>query len=86
MEEKRFSVAILGGGSRGLDTYANFMSKAGHFDIVAVCDVRPVRLEFAQEKYNVKMEWADTNNIDSINDLYEYKQYHHWNSLNVRKH
>ena len=56
MEEKRFSVAILGGGSRGLDTYANFMSKAGHFDIVAVCDVRPVRLEFAQEKYNVKKE------------------------------
>ena len=56
MEEKRFSVAILGGGSRGLDTYANFMNKTGHFDIVAVCDVRPVRLEFAQEKYNVKKE------------------------------
>ena len=56
MEEKRFSVAILGGGSRGLDTYANFMNKTGHFDIVAVCDVRPVRLEFAQEKYNVKKD------------------------------
>lgn len=56
MEEKRFSVAIIGGGSRGLDTYANFMNKTGHFDIVAVCDVRPVRLEFAQEKYNVKKE------------------------------
>ena len=24
-----------------------------------------------EEKYNVKMEWADTNNIDSINDLYD---------------
>lgn len=24
-----------------------------------------------EEKYNVKMEWADTNNIDSLNDLYE---------------
>ena len=56
MEEKRYSVAILGGGSRGLDTYANFMNKTGHFDIVAVCDVRPVRLEFAQEKYNVTKE------------------------------
>lgn len=56
MEEKRFSVAILGGGSRGLDTYANFMNKTGHFDIVAVCDVRPVRLELAHEEYNVKKE------------------------------
>ena len=56
MEEKRFSVAIIGGGSRGLDTYANFMNKTGHFDIVSVCDVRPIRLEFAQEKYNVKKE------------------------------
>ena len=54
MEEKRFSVAIIGGGSRGLDTYANFMTKTGHFKVVAVCDVRPVRLEFGQKTYGIK--------------------------------
>ena len=56
MEDKVFTVAILGGGSRGLDTYANFMTKTGHFKVVAVCDVRPVRLEFSQKTYGIKKE------------------------------
>ena len=56
MEEKIFTVAVLGGGSRGLDTYANFMRKNGHFETVAVCDVRQVRLDFAQKEYGVKKE------------------------------
>ena len=54
MGDKIFTVAILGGGSRGLDTYANFMTKTGHFKVVSVCDVRPVRLEFAQKTYGIK--------------------------------
>ena len=56
MEDKVFTVAVLGGGSRGLDTYAHFMTKSGHFVVNAVCDVRQVRLDFAQEKYGVKKE------------------------------
>lgn len=56
MEDKIFTVAVLGGGSRGLDTYANFMTKSGHFKVVALCDIRPVRLEFGQEKYGIKKE------------------------------
>ncbi len=53
MENKIFTVAILGGGSRGLDTYANFMTKTGHFVIKSVCDIRQVRLDLAIQKYNV---------------------------------
>lgn len=56
MRDKIFTVAVLGGGSRGLDTYANFMTKSGHFKVVALCDIRPVRLEFGQEKYGIKKE------------------------------
>ena len=56
MRDKIFTVAVLGGGSRGLDTYANFMTKSGHFKGVALCDIRPVRLEFGQEKYGIKKE------------------------------
>lgn len=56
MKDRVFTVAILGSGSRGLDTYANFMTKSGHFVIKAVCDVRQVRLGFAVEKYGVAKE------------------------------
>jgi len=56
MEDKVFTVAILGGGSRGLDSYSNFMVKSGHFLIKSVCDVRQVRLDLAINQYGVKKE------------------------------
>ena len=56
MAEKVFTVAVLGGGSRGLDTYANFMTKSGHFKVVAVCDVRQVRLDFAMKNFGIAKE------------------------------
>lgn len=56
MKEKIYTVAVLGCGSRGLDAYANFMTKSGHFKVVALCDVRSVRLEVGQERFGVKKE------------------------------
>ena len=56
MEDKVFTVAILGSGSRGLDTYANFMTQTKHFVIQAACDPRQVRLDLAHSKYGVSKD------------------------------
>ena len=56
MEEKILSVAIIGGGSRGLDSYAKAMTETGKFVIKAVCDIRQIRLDLANKKYHVAKE------------------------------
>ncbi len=56
MEDKVFTVAILGCGSRGLDTFARFMEPLPYYKVVAGCDFRQVRLDLAQNKYGVKPE------------------------------
>ena len=65
MEEKTFSVAVIGGGSRGLDSYSLCMRKSGHFKLVSVCDKRQVRLDFAQSEYGVdpKNCYLDENEL-----------------------
>jgi len=54
--EKKFTVAVIGCGSRGLDSYALCMEKHGGFEIVAACDTRQVKLDEATKRYNIKPE------------------------------
>lgn len=56
MKKKIYDVAILGCGSRGLDSYSRFMKETGLFKIVAGCDIRQVRLDLAMSEYGVKKE------------------------------
>lgn len=54
MEKKVFTVAVIGAGSRGLDSYTMFMHKHGGFKLVSVCDTRQVRLDLAVSQYGAK--------------------------------
>lgn len=56
MAEKVLTVAILGVGSRGGDSYGLLVNKDSQFDIVALCDKRQVRLDRYQRIFNVKEE------------------------------
>jgi len=56
MEKKVFTVAVIGCGSRGLDSYAMCMQKHGGFKIVAACDIRQVKLDLAIKEYGVNKE------------------------------
>ena len=56
MKKNMIKVAIIGGGSRGLDSYAKSMVKDGRYEINAVCDFRDVRLKIAHLQYGVKKE------------------------------
>jgi len=56
MEKKVFTVAVIGCGSRGLDSYSMCMKKHGGFQIVAACDIRQVKLDLASSEYGVKKE------------------------------
>lgn len=54
MEKKIFTVAILGVGARGANTYGwQIHDAADRFKIVALCDIRPERLEIFGEKFEV---------------------------------
>lgn len=47
---KKFTVSILGAGSRGVDTYGSFMAECSdRFQIVALCDINPEKLERAKK-------------------------------------
>ena len=50
---KKFTVSILGAGSRGVDTYGSFMQECGdRFQIVALCDIDPKKLERAKKIFS----------------------------------
>jgi len=54
MEKKIFTVAILGVGARGANAYGWQINDAtDRFNIVALCDIRPERLEIFGKKFNV---------------------------------
>ena len=54
MQNKIFTVAILGAGARGVDAYGwQFYEQKDKFKITAVCDVNPVRLHYAGDKFEV---------------------------------
>ena len=50
---KKLTVAIIGGGSRGIDAYANLMKKSNKYQVVSVCDSRNVRLELAKKEFKI---------------------------------
>ena len=55
MNEKIFSVAILGTGARGADVYGRIMAKFPEkFNIVSLCDIREERLSVFGEEFGVE--------------------------------
>ena len=48
------SVGLVGYGSMGAGTHCDYYQRSDKFDLVAVCDVTPERLELAREKYGVR--------------------------------
>ena len=53
--QKRFSVSIIGCGSRGCDVYGRiFSEQPDRFQIAALCDVRPERLERFGKLYGTR--------------------------------
>ncbi|MCQ2795183.1 MAG: Gfo/Idh/MocA family oxidoreductase [Bacilli bacterium] len=50
---KRLTVAIIGGGSRGIDAYATLMSQSDKYKVVSICDYRDVRLALAKKEFNI---------------------------------
>lgn len=57
MEKKIFTVAILGAGARGVDAYGwQLYEQSDRFKIVAICDMNPVRLAYAGNKFDVPEE------------------------------
>lgn len=55
--QKKFTVAIIGVGSRGGDAYGSIMmTRKDEFEIVALCDKKPERLEVFGEKFGVEKE------------------------------
>ncbi|MCQ2742893.1 MAG: Gfo/Idh/MocA family oxidoreductase [Bacilli bacterium] len=69
MDKKIFTVAIIGCGSRGLDSYAMSMVKHGGFKIAAACDIRQVKLDLAMSEYGV----AEENCFLDENDFFKKK-------------
>jgi predicted dehydrogenase len=57
MANKIYTVAILGIGGRGGDTYGSLMADMPEkWDIVALCDLKPDRLEAFAERFGVAKE------------------------------
>jgi predicted dehydrogenase len=57
MENKIFTVAIIGVGARGVDAYGwQLYDAKNKFKIVALCDINPVRLAYGGEKFDVPAE------------------------------
>ena len=54
--KKVLTVAILGAGSRGADSYGKLMNEDPRFKIVALCDIRKTKIDRFQEVFNVPQE------------------------------
>lgn len=65
MKEKIITVAILGLGSRGADSYGQLLNKDPRFNIVAICDLRKDKVERFKAEFNV-----NANNC--FTDEYEF--------------
>ncbi len=61
MEDKVISVAILGCGSRGADSYGLYLNKDPRFDIVSLCDIRKIKVDRFKKEFNVKDEMCFTD-------------------------
>ncbi len=71
MENKIFSVAILGVGGRGGDSYGKIMNgMTGRYKIVSLCDLRPERLSRFGEKFGV----AESERFTDENEFFAKKR------------
>ena len=70
MDNKVLTVAIIGAGSRGADSYGMIILKDPRFKIVAVCDVRQVRLNTCKERFGVE----DKNLFLDENEFFKEKR------------
>ena len=68
---KILTIAILGAGSRGADSYGKLMNEDPRFKIVALCDVRQGKLDRFQEVFGVAQE----NCFLDENDFFKTKLY-----------
>lgn len=65
--DKRMTIAILGLGSRGLETYAKIIPKyADKMELTAVADIIPERVEEAKRVYGLKQENCFFNAEDML--------------------
>ena len=63
---KKITFAIAGCGSRGMNTYAKCLEKqTDRAELVAVADIRPDRVQYAAEKYNIPADKC----FDSVESL-----------------
>ena len=51
--ERVLTVAIIGAGSRGADSYGKIMNEDPRFKIVSVCDNRQVKLDAVKERFKI---------------------------------
>ena len=51
--ERVLTVAIIGAGSRGADSYGKIMNEDPRFKIVSVCDKRQVKLDAVKERFKI---------------------------------
>ena len=71
MEKKIFTVAIIGAGARGVDAYGwQFYDAKDKFKITAICDINPVRLEYASNRFDVPKE----NRFATEEEFFEAKR------------
>lgn len=62
MSNKIYTVAILGCGSRGADTYGSrAMRKPDEFKITDLCEISPIRLEEIRQRYSLENEHCFTD-------------------------
>ncbi|MCQ2787254.1 MAG: Gfo/Idh/MocA family oxidoreductase [Bacilli bacterium] len=50
---KKIKVAIIAGGSRGINAYGTLMKQGEKFQVVSVCDCRDVRLALAKKEFSI---------------------------------
>ncbi|MCQ2796719.1 MAG: Gfo/Idh/MocA family oxidoreductase [Bacilli bacterium] len=61
---KKIKVAIIGGGSRGIDVYGTLFKDSPHYEVVALCDKRPVRLALAKKMFKLQDNCLFNNEKD----------------------
>ena len=62
MSSKIYTVAILGCGSRGADTYGKrVFNRPGEFRITDLCEISPIRLKETQERFSISDEHSFTD-------------------------
>lgn len=69
MEKKIYTVAILGLGGRGADAYGWLLHKAtDRFKIVALCDLKPERIDMFSAAFNVPKENCFTSDDEFLKE------------------